>query len=452
MSRGARVSGTAPARGRSASFISRLAGASPLRGAGGPALLAAFTAQNVANLLFHVGVSRLVGPMAYGGLVSLLTIHLVLMVPVNAAQIAVAQLISRADYESPGFPTARSVRNLQLRMAATALVAFSVVAALSPTLRGFLHLSSSTPVMVLGAIAFPLFLGIVPRGVLLGVRCFRQLAVALVVGSAARLAVGIVLSALGSGITGAMLAVLVGEGVTTLIALKKLRSPQLDPEQGFQVTLSARNVTGVTAAFGSFWLLVGMDSFLARHYLSSLGSGYYGAAATAARAVLFLPGAVALVIFPTLVRTEGRGPEARRSVLEAAVVVIVAGGVAAGLLAAFPGAFVIGLFGGKYRPPAQVVGILGASAIVFGLINVFQLFHIARRSTLAYVPAAGVVGAAVSIALNHNSATRIALTMLIVSAAVASVMSMGLTLRRNTDRGASHRSDAPNTSPPIAPV
>src|SRR5207302_3939396 len=117
-----------------------------------------------------------------------------------------------------------------------------------------------------------------------------------------------------------------------------------------------------TLAFSGFWLFLGIDSLLARHYLPRAESGFYAAAATASRAVLFLPAAIALIAFPQFVASEGRSPESRRSLVHALAAVGTIGGVAALAIVAFPRLFVTTIFGNDFGTSTVVVGVLAISA------------------------------------------------------------------------------------------
>jgi hypothetical protein len=63
-------------------------------GSRGRPLLVAVTVMNASNYLFHVAVSRLLGPTAYGGLSALLAVMLVLSVPFGVLQATVARRIA----------------------------------------------------------------------------------------------------------------------------------------------------------------------------------------------------------------------------------------------------------------------------------------------------------------------------------------------------------------------
>src|SRR4051812_38730553 len=72
-------------------LLRRIAGE---RGGGGFLLFGAMTAVDVSNFLFHVLISRILGPSSYGALGALLGLLLVLQVPIGAMQVAITQEVA----------------------------------------------------------------------------------------------------------------------------------------------------------------------------------------------------------------------------------------------------------------------------------------------------------------------------------------------------------------------
>jgi hypothetical protein len=71
-------------------------------GRGAVSFLAATAGVNVSNFLYHIFVSRLLGPAHYGVVGALLSILSLLAVPVGAAQLAVTQsMMNRTSGELP---------------------------------------------------------------------------------------------------------------------------------------------------------------------------------------------------------------------------------------------------------------------------------------------------------------------------------------------------------------
>ena len=268
---------------------------SVLLGGGGLAFFVASCISNGSNFLFHVVMSRILGPATYGALGSLLGVITVVTFAVGALQAAVTQGVAERTGKGARGPLALRRHISQAGLAAAA--SFCVITALSPTIEHYLHLASPVPVILLGLFVALTVLTLVPQGVLLGQLRFRVVALALVGGAFVRLGTGIVLTHLGFGLDGAIAASVLATCVMLAVLLWPLRH-EIWNARGDSVAIHFSSAALAVAALGGFATLVGIDSFLARHYLSGVASGEYVAAATAARIALFLPGAIALIAFP----------------------------------------------------------------------------------------------------------------------------------------------------------
>jgi len=372
---------------------------------GGLVFIGAVTAVNLSNFVFHVLLSRLLGPASYGALGALLNVTAVLTVPLAALQATVTQSVAeRPDGTMP--PLGRLLR-ASLIVGVAAVLLWT---AATPTIDRFFHLTSPRPTVVLGPWLFLSVVGAVLQGVLIGERRFRVVAISqLVGGGLARLAFGVILVKLGLGVTGAVAATVIGSAVSCLVLLPPLRA-QLRwhgtfVPRGKDAALSAVSLSGAT-------LLLGIDTWLARHFLTALAAGYFSAAATAGRIALFLPGAITVVYFPQLAATGGVGPTARRALARCIALVAFVSFGAAGAIVLFPSTTVGLLFGQAYAGSASAVGIVAAADAAIGVATCLVYYQVARRSRLALTAWPTCVFAVVLATLFHGSIVVLALDML----------------------------------------
>src|ERR1035437_8835409 len=178
---------------------------SELAKGGGLSFLLATGTVGLSNFIFHVVISRLLGPDQYGALGALLNVVLVLGVPLGAVQAAVTRTVAlrgRAPIH---------LRTIANRAIVAGVISTVVLAGLSPVIAGFLHLGSVTPVLMLALLLVPSVIGAVLQGMLIGKQQFTPFAVAVVLVEA------------GLGVTGAMLATVASAAVTVGIVAWPLR-------------------------------------------------------------------------------------------------------------------------------------------------------------------------------------------------------------------------------------
>jgi O-antigen/teichoic acid export membrane protein len=343
----------------------------------------ASAAVNVLNFVFHVVVSRALGPSDYSALGALLALLTVISVPLSAIQLASAQAETR---QGAGVGLGRSVRSITV----LALGLLAVCMAGAPIINSALHLSGFTLPSLLGAWIALATIAAVPQGVLISDLRFREVGVATFVGTGlARVLLGGASAQLDGGVRGALLATVLAQATTVLLLIAQVRrrlhlhGEQLLPSATDGI-LSVGSLTGLAA-------LTAIDTVAARNTLPAAEAGIYVAAATAGRITLFIPGAVALIVFPRFAAAAERGDASEGLLWRSAGIVLALGSLAAAVLAVVPGVAVRVLFGDKYHEATSTLPILAVAGAALGVVNLLSYFQIAHRSWAALI---GWVGTA----------------------------------------------------------
>ena len=386
---------------------------------GGWSLVVATTGVSGLNFLFHVLISRLLGPSQYGALNAVLNVIAVLAVPLGAVQLAVTQaVVSGAGKERI------SLRRLTVKATLWGAGAMAAVVVVSPLMDGFLNLKSPVADLAMGVWIPLAVVAAVLQGALLGELRYMPVAVASFFGGGAlRLATGALLVSAGFGLGGAVAATVIGQAFTTaallLVARREVFATGRDP-----IRISLRDAVLSIAALAGYTTLTGIDVFLARHFLAPVAAGLYAAAQTAGRIALFLPGALATVAFPRLVSAGRTGISVGKTLTETLGLVTAIGLAAFAVLAGVPGIVVGVLFGPKYLGAASILGIIALTSVFLSIIGLLTYFHVARRSLAALYSWAGVALVWVLVAVLHAGMETIAVCMLAASGFVLVAVSL----------------------------
>ena len=374
------------------------------------ALVLATIVANVSNFVFHVMVSRLLGPGSYSGLSALLVLLTVVAVPLSALQLTTAQA-------QAGFNADSDIRGVVKGTLAAGAAIFVVAAVATPFVAGFFHLGSPIAVLMGDAWLLLAVIGAVPYGVLLGQRRYGAIALALLVGTVGvRLATGEGLATLG-GISGGMFATVLGQGATTALTFVAVRRQLFSPT-GPRLRLDwTDGLLSVFALIG-FALLAGIDTMIARHVMTPLQSGYYAAAAIAGRIALFAPASVALIAFPRFVEAKKRSSNDLKVLSASLGLTVSVGLLAAGLLAAAPSIAVRLLFGSRYALAAHEVPLLALEGAALGGLSVLIYYHIARRSGTSLIAWPGALLVAVLAFIWRPGPEGLAFLMVVISLTV----------------------------------
>lgn len=377
----------------------------------GSVLFVAVTAANVSNYVFHVVMTRLLEPDAYGALGALLAVVLVLSVPTGAVQAVIARRAAQAADDPRAL--AMLVRGSVRLTAIVGVAATCTLVMLSPLTASFFHLESVIPALLLATLLIPASIGPVARGVLQGTMRFRVLGTSILLGMLAKLAFGVLLVQQGYGVAGAIAGAVLGQGVGLAVALFPLRRPAAVAPVG---VVDARAIMGETGraamALLAFWLLVSLDLMLVRHFHPTEVSGRYAAATLLGRAVLFLPAAITLAVYPRFAERPN-SPEARHLLVRSMTLVGALGAAATAGIILFPG-LVAGLFGSEYVGQGAVGELLAAAMTTFGVVGLLLHYGLAAKRPPVKTLWAAVAGEAVVVVAVQDSPTAVAGSVLVV--------------------------------------
>jgi glycosyltransferase involved in cell wall biosynthesis/O-antigen/teichoic acid export membrane protein len=383
-------------------------------------LLVALGLLSGSNYIFHVVVSRLLGPSAYGALASLLAVILVLSVPFGVLQTALAEktatLRAGGREDEIGALSAGALRTM---VPYGVLAGVGVLLFGTPLLSLFLHVSVGSAMLLAPYVAASVPIS-VAFGILQGQQRFKALAALVLANVAFRLVFGVTLVALGLGVPGALLGTVIATLLTIPVAFHLVRVDR-SAWRGTRRDIGAVRGGLRTSLYGltSFWLLAETDVALARHYLDPHAAGYYSSAGLMARALLFLPAAVGIVAFPRFVASRGDAAAQTRWLRLSTATVAALGlfGSAALLLLREP--LVSLAFGDRYIVGADLLLALAPAMAFLAVVNVLVYFHIAEGSRAYLISLAALALEVALVVMFHESEEQIAVIVLVVSAVAA---------------------------------
>ncbi len=376
------------------------------RGAGLLAL--ALVGSGISSVGYHALVAGRLGAADRASLATVLGVLLVCAAPFESLFVLAARRAARADGR---FPSWRAPA-VKVACGAT-VVAVGAGGALRLDSRG-----NGMAVILPGLIAViaTIGAGVVPRGVLLGVGRPIPVAVALATGMGTRIAMTLVVLASHGGLRGVVVALVLGEVVTTTLlwrASARMSRIADVASAAFGVAPPLDLFRGACEpgiAFASLYTFGLLPAMFAHRYLYGRAAVQFVAAYEAARIVLFLPLAIAVVGLTRFVRGGAEAVEALRVTLRIAAASSLLAVVA---LAAIRPAFLGDLVAGTPGSPVVLLLMLGVVACTLGLLGVLVTYHVARGLPCAGT-LLGAVGAAIAIALVWHPTLAALLTTIVL--------------------------------------
>lgn len=376
-----------------------------------------FTASCLAgalNYLYHIIMGRMLGPDGYGVFSSLVAILLLFSVPASAVQTVVAHYTSSFQAQGHIGRTQVLVSSALKRVLFYAAIGTVAIMLASPVIASFLHIGSIVPVMVLGTVLIPWMLSPVASGTLQGLQRFNYLGINMTLGALGRVFVGMILVSGGLSVSGA----LGGSFASCSIALLHGLIPLTFLFRGkYTNEINLRDIYGysgrVLLGYVSFAVLTNTDIILVKHFFPPTEAGYYSAAATFGKIVLFLPGAIAVVMFPKSSHLYALGKDAAR-ILKKSLLCVTALCVPVVVTYFIMPDFLVDLiFGESYSAAVPLIGPLGLAMALYALGNVLLLYYLSVHSAaFLRVVAACALIEVVSLAIFHHTLMQVVIVLI----------------------------------------
>jgi len=284
---------------------------------------------NIAGGILMLGVhflSKRIPDAEYGVFIVMLT--LIMCVPSGPLQIVFAQQTAKALATNRERELAGMIRLVWLGTFALWLAGVLVVFAIQGQLLARWQVANPaalwvTMLVILFSLWMPLF-----SGVLQGQQNFLWLGGAMILNGAGRMGLAALLVLVMGGyaagmLTGAMLGLLAAVGV----AVWQTRALWTTPSQPFNWRSLLGQVIPLMLGTGAFQFLFTADMMFVKSYFPGEDTAPYGGAGTMSRALMWLVGPLATVMFPKLVHSAAKGQKSNLvGVVLAGTAVLAAGG------------------------------------------------------------------------------------------------------------------------------
>lgn len=387
----------------------------------------ALSLANASNYLFQVISSRRLGPADYSLMGGLFAIVTIIGVSTSALQTASAKLVAASDRTEVVLLRRDPLLRRTTTAAAAAAVAFAVA---SPAIATFFR-GDLAPVIAISLYIVPAPLLAIGLGRLQGLQSFATFSMVALGMAAGRLILTWAALAGGLRVTGVMLTTTTVTAAGAVWALASSRTATSTTAVGIW-----REAGRATVALVLFWVMVSIDVPVARHTLSPELAGQYTAASVIGKAILWLPGAISLMMFPRVAQARVAGDKTHPLLVRALLPTL------AMCVAAVSGLFFLGstvipiFFGESYAAGAELAWKVGLVSVPFAVANLLVFYHLTRAtSRFLLALAAGVVLEVGVLALAHDSIDDVIAGLAVGSASVVVGLVVPGTIRRLRDNG-----------------
>lgn len=316
------------------------------------ALVIAIPFSQFLSYLFQFFMSRNLSAAEFGLLNGLMAFSVLLTVPISAIRLTVArqaaETVVREGYEQ----VCRYLRTDLRQATPFILIGFLGYLLFSRLLASFFH-ASLTSIWLVGVGALISLYCPFGEGVLQGMQWFQSLAGTILVRYLGKVALGVLLVAIGLKVEGALAALALSTLGAALYAFAVVGFSRGGVQLGSEASAESRDIEGkdmgpTLVTYTSIIILTNLDLPLARHYLPPSDSANYAIAALLGKIAYYLPNFVSLMIVPKVASAYAlRRPTKRYFWAGLASVVALSAAVVL-VCGLFPQQTISILFSGKY--------------------------------------------------------------------------------------------------------
>jgi len=372
-------------------------------------MFVATTLANIGGFLFHGYMLRHLSPADFGILYAMLALLMIASIPAMTIQTVITKYASRFkahnQYGKIRFLFFHSLKKLSLYGG----IGFFIFIAFSGHIARFEQIPFRSPVVIVGFIL--LFSVIVPvaGGTVQGLQRFNYLGWSMILGTGFRLISGIILVIIGLGVNGALSASIIGILFGLLIIFLPLRSlfqertnERVDFKEIYQYSAP------VITALLCFFVLTNVDVILVKHFFPPLEAGNYSAAALVGRIILFLPCAIAIVMFPKASELYTQKKDSSLILKKSLLYVgLLAGGTTL-IFFLFPRFPLWLLSGNRFQASTPLVGKFALAMIFFNLVYILFFYQLSiNRFRFLYIACVFTLLQIIAITLFHNTLSQV---------------------------------------------
>ena len=366
---------------------------------------------NVFNLLYHLFMVRMLTPVDFGVLNALLSLLIITSVASGTLQAVTTKFLSAFKAKNQSGKISSFLKVFFKKISIIGLIIFSIIFILRKNIADFLNLKDTFLVIIAGMLMFLSTIMPFLLGALQGLQKFKHLGATLIINAGLRFLVGVALVLLGLRVCGALSGIVIA-GIAVLILagmflkpyfyLKKQNAVNL--ETAFDITSVYKYFLPTLIALPSFGLLTNMDVILVKHFFSPQQAGFYSVAQMVGKIILFLPGAVNIVMFPKLSQQHTLKKDTK-FILKKCLFTVGAISTLSGIFCIIFPAFVLKLLAGNVLPEClPLVMPFAISMAFFSMSSVLMYYHLSLHDwRFIYSFLFFMILQAILIYLFHNS-------------------------------------------------
>ncbi len=379
---------------------------------GGTLVAIGMMGMNFAVYGFNIVSARMLIPQEFGALTALFGIILVGNVASLGLQAVTARRLAVDPEHADQIIGATARVTIMAASAVGAIVAASTIV-LTPALK----LDSYWPVILCGAALVPLTIMGAEAGVAQGTSRWGYLTSIYLGNGVGRISGGTIALIISPTTTSTMIGIAIGSWLP-VVAGAKLLLGHSDGGHPISRRPLLREAVLSTHALLAYFVLSNLDSLIARNRFDGHESGLYASGLILAKAALFFPQFVSVVLFPDLARAT-----THHARLRAVTLVGGFGALAVAATAVLPHVALILVGGEQYKEVTDRLWLFALAGSLLAIVHLLVFDALARHAHGVVVMLWGAVAAVLAVAYGLGVGfTGLVVTVTLVAAALATIV------------------------------
>lgn len=367
------------------------------------------------NYLYHLLMGRLLGPVNYGELASIISLTGLLGIVSSSLSIVIIKYISSSQNKDE---IGGMIYWFQNKLIYISIIISIPLILFAPFISAFLHIDNFF-LIILAILVFVIsILSLIYRSTLQGLLQFKQFVYSLFFENSSRLFIGLGLVYMGFQVLGAVsalvLSTIFGVFISRYYVKNYLGIRDKPPKNIKAIILYTLPVTIQSVATTS---LYSTDVLLVKHFFSSHDAGIYAALSTLGKIIFFATGPIGSVMFPQVSKMQSTGGNFNKVFMYSLGLTTALTIFALFIYWQFPALVINLLYGSLYIEGSNLLVWFGIFMSLFTLSMLFISFNLSLgRTRVVLLPAVAALLQAGVIWLYHSTLQSVILISIIITA------------------------------------
>lgn len=342
----------------------------------------------ILGYVYQILMGKMLSIAEYGLFVTLMALLSLFGVPLSAISMVVTRKASEYRASNSVGLMASLFWWINKRILVVSVLLLICLLPFTGMIGSYFHLDSHAAVWITILIALVALFIPINNAILQALQYFGWLAFNGVATHAMKIFFCVCLILLGLGLEGALLGVLLAYLSIWVLSYWPIRGIASWRQFGAQTDehIQAKGIFPVFLANLAYTIMTQLDIILVNQYFPPQEAGVYAVAAVLGKAVMYLPGAIAIAMFPMVAENESRSHASLSIFTNAMLLTAGLSGAGALFYYWFSGEVISILYAQKYAGAAELLKLYGFAMLPMAFVMVAEHFLIAKgRVIFAYV-------------------------------------------------------------------